>query len=288
MNNTELYQQLLILEKQGLVIGKRLNGRVLFKYHNKVFYNNLWHTSPELLEARGIVFDETTGECLQRPFHKIFNVGENGTKEPDPEEHTKVMKVDGFMCAASKLSSGEIFVTTTGSMSSDFVDLATKWVDTLNTSAFYEGYTYLFEVCDKSDPHIVDEDEGIYLLSIRRKDTGTYMECLTVTNEQEELGSKIIDWRGISDTKEGWVYYNSLGVPVAKTKTPYYLSKKALMRMGKANVNKMYDNPNEFKQRLDEEFYSLYDYLLEGYTKEVYASFTEQERRQIIERYFNE
>lgn len=282
-----LYEDLLELEKSGLVIGKRLNGRVLFKYHNKVFYNNLWNVSPALLEARGIVFDEDTGECLQRPFHKIFNVGENGTQEPD-SDHVKVMKVNSFMCAASVLDNGELFVTTTGSMDSDFVDLATKWVNTLNVDKFVEGYTYLFEVCDKTDPHIVDEQEGIYLLSIRRKYTGSYIRREIVEDEQSALNSKVINWVDISDTKEGWVYYDNQGTPVAKTKTPHYLSKKALMRMGKKSVDQMYDHPELFKQRLDEEFYEVYDYLTDTYTKDVYASFSEQERRQIIERYFYE
>jgi hypothetical protein len=50
----------------------------------------------------------------------------------------------------------------------------------------------------------------------------------------------------------------------------------------------MFDNPEEFRKQIDEEFYDLHKYLLDGYTKEYYISLNETERKQIIERYFDE
>lgn len=77
------------------------------------------------------------------------------------------------------------------------------------------------------------------------------------------------------------------GDHLCKIKSPYYLSKKAIMRLGKAKVDLMFDNKNLFKQRIDEEFYGLLDYIVETFDKEVWRSYNDQQRRVVIEEFFN-
>lgn len=57
-------------------------GLKIYKYARKVFYNNLWHLSPRLLECRGIVVGNE-GNVVAWPFTKVFNLGENSTNLPD-------------------------------------------------------------------------------------------------------------------------------------------------------------------------------------------------------------
>lgn len=276
------------LVEQGLAVKKQSSDDfdfVLYKYHNRVFYDNLWHLSPLLSECRGIVFNTVTGQIVQRPFHKIFNVGENG--QETPENCERRMKVNGFMCAATLLPEDTLFFSTTGSSNSEYVGMARTYIDQLNWAGCNSEYTYLFEICDPRDPHIVQEQQGAYLLSARHKQSGRYLlqtECdqiaavLGAKRPQQELDLK----------KEGWVYYDQYGTPIAKVKTAHYLSKKAFMRLGKRQAKIMFQDTEEFRKRLDEEFYEILDYLVNQYTESEYTDLSEQERRRVIEEYFND
>lgn len=282
MNNKELHQELLHLVSEGLVIAKRhpVKPWTMFKYHNKVFYNNLWYTSPALLEARGIVIADD-GEVIQRPFHKCFNIGENNTEFP-VGDYDCYRKVNGFMAAASNG-----IITTTGSFHSDFQNLAYEWVGDIPLP-YLPSYTSLFEICDSSDPHIVEESEGVYLLSIRCKDTGDYLSQSMCDDIASDAGIKRPEKADydISAKHEGWMFYDVNGTPLSKCKTPHYLSKKALMRMGKAAVNRMFEEPVAFHQRLDEEFYDIFDTILTRFSKGDWLQLGEQGRRMWIENYF--
>lgn len=279
------------LVSAGLVIEKRHPSLPLamFKYHNKVFYDNLWHVDPILLEARGIVFDTNTGDIVQRPIHKCFNVGENGTEMPDLGVVDAVRKVNGFMCAVTTYK-GNPLVTTTGSFESSYQELAEEYVEGVLDHHPPETATWTFEICDPSDPHIVEEDYGIYLLTSRLVDTGEYATQDFCDFIAYSLGCKRpeVEQFDPDAEHEGWMFYDTVGTPITKLKTPHYLSKKALMRMGKKQVYNMYNNREEFIKRLDEEFYSLYDFLTAVYTEAEYSALTEQERRKVIEEYFND
>lgn len=98
-----LYNQLMGLVDQKLVTSKvDERGYQIFKYHRKVFYKNLWHLDGALLEARGIVFDKNN-KIIQRPFLKIFNLGENGHDLYGNQYYVVSEKVNGFMGARRKI-----------------------------------------------------------------------------------------------------------------------------------------------------------------------------------------
>lgn len=274
------------------------DGYTTYKYHNKVFYDNLWHVDDALLECRGIVLDDG-GNIAQRPFKKIFNLRENGADLPEAP-FIAVRKVNGFMAAASWHDNG-LLVSTTGTTTSSYAELAKSWLEQY-TWYFKQqpNYTFVFEIVDESDPHIVPEKQGVYLLGMRHKENGELIHPVSLRGVAEYVGcftpmlKRYTSRDEFNDDlrsckHEGFVVYGREGAEmVVKAKSPYYLSKKALMRMGKKQVELMYNNPEKFKKRLDEEFYKVYDWILEKYTQESYASLNEQERRKILEDYFYE
>lgn len=291
------------LSMDGLALSKiDGNGFTTFKYHNKVFYNNLWSEHPDLLECRGIVFDKNC-EIAQRPFLKVFNLGENETGLGDdrPEDVLAVKKYNGFMAAGS-FHKGELLVSTTGTTTSDFALFAkAKMKENSGIIDMMESqpdFTFVFEVCDASDPHIVQERDGVYLLGARHKQSGILLnyKVTQIIGEQYNVPTPysiecsmddLQDYVMPSCKHEGFMVYDPSGSEMLfKMKSPYYLSKKAMMRMGRKMAGVMFDSPDEFRKRLDEEFYGLYDNILETCSKEFWMGMTEQERRYYIEAWF--
>lgn len=293
-------EQMRSLVERGLAREKvDSNGYSTFKYHNKVFYKNLWGTDAALLECRGIVFDENH-EVAQRPFKKVFNLGENGTGDDIDDEHEvlAVRKVNGFMASASS-HKGDFLVSTTGTTTSDFADMAREYlIDYIDVFEQSPDYTFIFEICDSDDPHIVEEMPGAYLLGVRHKATGYMLpyrlvhsaahdewgmnapEFVQTTFGEAKRLAKEVDHEGFM------LYLNGPDNHMIKIKSPHYLSKKALMRMGKRSADMMFDNPQVFRERLDEEFYGIHQHLLRVSTKEAWKGADEQDRRWYIEDFF--
>lgn len=306
MNNTPTFEKMVELHDRGLVSMKKQeqNGQefYIFKYKNKVFYDNLWSVDDTLLETRGIVFN-SKGEIVQLPLKKVFNLGENGTMLDFNRKVIAAHKVNGFMLAVTKYDDKLLF-STTGSLKSDFVELGRKVltseckVSLQSMPGFYEGYTYIFEICHHSDPHIVEEQEGAYLLGIRDKRSGrmvpdrfvkTFASLIGVRFAESEVGSfgRFVD-QFKELTTEGYMIYDvETNEPLVKMKTPHYLSKKAIMRLGKGKVEQMFANPTSFKKRIDEEFYSIVDYIVESYTVGEWKEKSDQDRRAIIDDFYN-
>lgn len=82
----------------------RVDGLELFCYNNTTFYEQMgspW--DPVARAARGITFDQETGELVALPFPKFFNLGEHERVEPErlPDEPIRVTeKLDGTMIIA--------------------------------------------------------------------------------------------------------------------------------------------------------------------------------------------
>lgn len=292
-NVDDLIEKGLVTRKE-YIAGKH-KGLSVLKYHKKVFYNNLWGLDDRLLECRGIVVDKNDN-IIVRPFKKVFNKGENGTMEKCTGLVMLTKKYNGFMAALTKNSQYGKIVSTTGTLCSDYVKLAKKYLDKLPDN-FVEKYTYLFEICDSSDPHIVDEHEGAYLIGVRDIETGRLVSPTTLSYFAGNLGvespscmmfraSRIDDM--IRNVRHEGFMVTDLETHqhIGKVKSPYYLSKKALMRLGKAKVDIMYNHTNVFKQRIDEEFYDVLNYIVNNIDKEVWRGYNDQQRKQVIEEYF--
>lgn len=267
---------------------KRWPGLFVKKYTRRVFYDNLWHTNDELLEARGHVETEDGREVV-RPFTKIFNRFENDTDIPLHEECVAVRKVNGFMAAATWVEEVvDVVVSTTGSLDSDYVKLAEKYIDDhvkgcIKALASSMQGTFLFEICDPSDPHIIPERPGAYLIGYRATNSeGPYVSSAANETNLDQLslamGVKRPSW-GVSPfwkvwdlsrqcSHEGFIVYGQQSKTALKIKSPYYLAlKMAARRKDIMSLN---------KSKVDEEFYPLIDHLTE--MGEAFTMMDEQER----------
>ena len=284
------------LVERGLVHKKtytegKYAGLSVFKYSRKVFYDSLWELDSRLMEARGIVLD-SDDNIIVWPFRKVFNYQENGTTIGEEQLCSVVRKVNGFLgCVTKTLNYGTIY-STTGTLDSDFAKLVAKHVD---DSKIEMGYTYLFEICDKSDPHIVHEEAGAYLIGVRDLRTGVMIRESILDLIALDLGVRrpatfamtFASVLKLSRTvqHEGFMVYS--GKTALKIKSKHYLAKKFLMRMSDGKVDGMFTNPNIVKQTIDEEFYDIVDYITTHFMQEVWQEMSDQQRRQIIEGYFN-
>lgn len=140
------------------------------KYTRKVFYDNLWNTDKTLVESRGRVKD-IDGNVVINPFTKIFNRLENDVDISPSEDCLWVRKINGFMAAATYVGRyDQVIISTTGSLDSEYVKIARGYIKNDMQGMIREylrGTTLLFEVVDPSDPHIIEEEPGIYLIGMR-------------------------------------------------------------------------------------------------------------------------
>lgn len=274
------------------------NGLYVLKYTNKVFYRDLW--TPELRECRGTVVDADYN-VIQRPFTKVFNLHERGTRIHRDAVVVAPTKVNGFM-AALTFYQNELLVSTTGSCDSDYAKLAYTVLS--NTGAFQlaadygSGITWIFEICDPSDPHIITETPGAYLLGARRTQWLTPQHLF---NEAQldgfaaSYGLMRPEWYRMrfgdvvkmnkTVDHEGFICYTPNGAHELKLKSPKYLVTKFLARIKGDNlISKLETDPQGIKMRVDEEFYPLIDYIHS--IKLNFASLDEQARISVVNDFF--
>ncbi|WP_171814923.1 AAA family ATPase [Halothece sp. PCC 7418] len=265
----------------------------IYRYNAKVFYHNLWHTSPYLLMARGLVLG-LGGEIVQRPFDKIFNYGENKTYPPLDKIITASEKINGFLIAITKHPYQEgLLYTTTGSLSGTHVDMGKEMskphYGSLIKYLLNKNQTLLFEVIHPEDSHpIPSENYGIYLIGCREKTSGY---CFT-EEELDELGNKLeiprpkhfqaslAEVLKLSNQVEieGYVIRDQ-DQYLCKVKTPYYLTLKFLSRLSEKKIKHLFHSPDSFKKECDEEFYEVVDLITQYWTLEDYLGLSELEKR---------
>lgn len=274
-------------------------GLSVLKYTSKVFFDNLWNTDSRLIHCRGMVVDQDDN-IVSLPFDKVFNYKENNTLVDLDKHVTAVRKLNGFLGVAT-IYNDEVLVSTSGTLDSEYADLARKWIMKGDTEDMVRGYTYMFEICDKTDPHIVGEYEGAYLIGIR----SNTLELSALLDEN--LLDEVANMLGCNRPNHNYIKFGDLleelktckheGYMVrdtntketlCKLKSPHYLSKKAMMRIGKAKIDMLFNDPDKFKERVDEEFYELVDHIYKNININVWKEFNEQERGTYIEGYFNE
>ena len=270
-------------------------GMFVLKYTKKVFYKGLWNKYLE--ECRGTIVDKDFN-VIQRPFTKIYNYGveKQAPVLPDDTEITAFEKINGFMVAVT-WHDGKLLVSTTGSVESPFVDMAMEYINQVKDEmedfcAFYNGYTWLFECCHPNDPHIIQQEPGLYLIGCRHKSWESLplvMQELVNISHVNGLNSYKKDVIKVpkqysttlgklkkmvkSVRHEGFVFYTASGV-AAKIKSPYYLMAKWVAR--NPNTDKLTDLKNDIKERIEEEFYPLVDKIRENI--EEYTALDEQSR----------
>lgn len=295
-----------------LVTKKALSkpGLYILKYKKNVFWDNLWNEY--LIECRGLVIDEDYN-IISRPFTKIFNHHENGTTIDRDEECIAFRKVNGFMAAITWYE-GDILVTTTGTDDSDFAKLADEMVrkrinmkvaeQILSARDEHENVaTIIVEICHPSDPHIIPEKEGVYLLGLRDNlfDTennvyGIWKYLYSLYDmDCDHLGLKRVEYTKarFSDIckmakecdHEGFVVYGLKSGTNLKIKSPFYLMSKFLSRKNEEKLIKLIDRPDEIKKIVDEEYFDVVDYICS--VKDEFVSKDEQGRLEMIREFIS-
>jgi hypothetical protein len=254
------------------------------KYKNKVFYDNLW--TPELKEMRGLVVDKDWN-VIVRPFSKVFNRFENGTDILPDEEVVAVRKINGFLGCITLHKTHGIIVSTTGSLDSDFVKLAEKHLLPLYNSQWEYDTTYMFEIVDPTDPHIIREFEGAYLIGARIVSAGcSYTESELDAMHYMRRASRP-DWFRTNFGKivemtqrcrhEGFMVYGK--TTTLKIKSPYYLVKKLFSRVNPEKIDDKW--LNTAKTWIDEEYYPLVEHIRAH--KDEFVQLTPEARREFME-----
>ena len=289
----------LVTRKQS----KRFPSLYVLKYSKSVFWDNLWHLNYLLLECRGLVVDDNYNVVI-KPFTKVFNYQEKDTTIPLDEYCSVVRKINGFMaCVTINTSSTDDFIiSTTGSLDSDFVDLARKHIEPLKDKLIeFVGdnkVSFLFEICDEADPHIIKEEYGAWLIG-----ANVYGHDNEITSISEYLltfASKFIGCKRpityimkFSDVLEMNRTCEHEGFMVIgkdttlKLKSPYYLITKFLSRMNETKFNSMVSHGYKATvfQKFDEEFYQLLNYIFS--IKEQWSITEEQDRIAIIKEFLS-
>jgi len=275
-----------ILDNPKLVTrkeSKNYPGLYVIKYSKKVFYDALWSVDPILEECRGLVVDSDYKPVI-RPFQKVFNYTENGVTIDDSDLVEYSRKVNGFMAGLTKMSSGELVVSTTGSLDSDFVGYAKMYLDKISPDSLECGVTHLFEICHPEDPHIIPETFGAYYLGARDIETGITEWSFTQEYEEAAGQSKVADYKKYRQTPayffleretctfgelrkklkecdhEGFMVRSLTTGVVLKLKSPYYLVNKFLARIGSEKLITGI-RTGSIKERVDEEYYNLIDHV---------------------------
>jgi hypothetical protein len=278
MNKDELKE--FVLANPRLVSMKPAgDGIFVLKYKKAVFYDNLWNDFLE--ECRGTIVDADFN-VVSRPFTKIYNYSVEA-KAPVLSEDTVVecfRKVNGFMVAVT-WHDGRLLVSTTGSTSGDFVDMANSFIDRRRGTfeRYVSGFpdlTFMFECVHANDPHIIVEKPGLYLLGYRKKtwESRSENDGLSLYH-QYALSDHVVEWKRctlgelVQEVKtvrhEGFVVYANDYTTSFKIKSPYYLTAKWVAR--NPRTDKLMTQ--EFREQLDEEYYPLLDHIranIEAYT----------------------
>lgn len=267
------------------------------KYARNVFYKNLWNQVPEALKSRGVVFDAMTGVQLVYPMDKCFNYLENdvGKRLKDTKKVVAYKKLNGFMVNLTYNSSIGWIVSTTGDalvlgneatctnkyllMASESITEEVKqyYLDLSEMEDLVDcKYTVTFELCHKDDPHIVVEQLGLHPLCVQA-DSGLHIPL------KNDLTSPIKTTLGdlkrilLNVEHEGFMVYDPSGKLLFKMKSSYYLAKKWIQRR---NSNMVWSEV--YKERLDEEYYPIVEFIRKGWSKEDWDSFNEEQKSEIF------
>ena len=204
---------------------------------------------------------------------------------------------------AVTLHEGEILLSTTGSLDSDFCGYGWDLLNKLEHNEFdsfrlfltrHPGMTHMFEAVHPSDPHIIPEVEGLYYLGSRYHDTASEIVYIPEVDpggsgfalaksgifvlRPEKMTVGELKAKAMKVDHEGFVFYTSTGA--AKIKSPYYLAAKLFARAG--NLDRLLNG--KAKEFLDEEYYGLIEHVRQNVTE--FSVMSEQDRLKWIHQFF--
>lgn len=272
--NLPSLKEFLEAEKHKRISAHRKNGLVGFKYTNETIYSQDWDLVT--LNARGIVFDEQTGDVVAWPFKKFFNYQEFFDEEGNhshlydilPEEWRPnisgparyMEKVDGSLGIVFYYN-GKWIVKTGGSFDSDQAIWAQKWFDeNIDTLYLIQNRTYLFEIICNTDQHPIHYDfEGLVLLSVISNRNGEEYSLDVIKHTAELLKvrmveiydfdnfDKAVEWaKKLPKNKEGLVITFDNGFKTKAKSDDWCQLAKMFEGLNKWNIWVSYDCEKDF------------------------------------------
>ncbi len=178
-------------EQNKSIRAVRKNGLVSFKYTEMTVFKRNWNMVT--LNSRGIIFEESTGKIVARPFPKFFNYSELCNSDGTLNDNAKALldfpefipnlsgkfrssdKLDGS-CGIAYKYNDEYFVNTCGSFESDQAVWSTNFLNNshIKKENMKNGYTYLFEIIWEEDNHPIKYSgiNDLFLIGVINNEIG--------------------------------------------------------------------------------------------------------------------
>lgn len=229
-------------------------------FTREAFYNQSWTT--QTVKARGL-FIWKNNEIYARSYEKFFNVWERSeTTMPKLAENlwfpVKVYHKYNWFLGIVGMKDWKVLYLSKTSNSSDFAKLVEKHLKPFEAKLIpylNKWYSLIFEICDKTDEHIVREEERAILIEMVKNNIVfekiPYNELLKVGNdiwvevkkEYKALNniaelSKFLEENKSVDF-EGFILEGSTWF-MSKTKSLKYLFWKEI----RGDIRKLSNNPN--------------------------------------------
>lgn len=277
-------------------------------FNNFVMLGNTYDAYEGLLrECRSFVFNVRTLRVVSLPYYKFMNRGEaTDYMEPVLLERLKRAKLveysdkmDGSFIQITMLDKvydfykyPELLTSSKNILNTETVVLGRKWYETQpeykNLVRGNPEYTFMFEMIDPEDKHVVryNKDQyGLYLIGMRHKETGEIVSYHNVVKMAEKYGVRHTTVYDITysemqeslteykaSQKEGYVV--NIDGFLVKIKCDEYRNMVALLRGGEksGNANSVIiaisnDSLGELISTLPEEYHED----VNATAKEVYA-----------------
>lgn len=157
---------------------------LIYNYTPKCQFSKAW--DEVTMQCRGLIVHKDTREIIARPFPKFFNYEEyvaNGWPIPEGKPHI-FDKRDGSLGILYFGVTGQMYIATRGSFTSDQAIWATDWLRSRADHLFDRKYTYLFEIIYPENRIVLDYGDyrGIDLLAIINTETGEELPVIGVVS----------------------------------------------------------------------------------------------------------
>lgn len=159
-----------------------IEGLQLIKYNPATtMFKGVWDRYT-VQGARGhIIADNDITKPVNMPFPKLFEAEELGIVIPPEFPVRAFSKRNGYMLDVTWSDEhNQLIVGTTGTIDSKHAQMGRSYIQDWMEEVFkdYAGMTFIFEVCDPSDPHIFPEPQGLYLIGVRHPEWSSTFNLL--------------------------------------------------------------------------------------------------------------
>ena len=230
---------------------EELNARYAIKISTNTEYPDLYvlnydqiesiKLEPIVMECRSLVIshDNCGFYVVSRSFDRFLNWGESDNK-PDVSTLTAHEKMDGSLIGVFNYQGEWLYRTRSMIMpTTPMNDFGVEWKDFIEDGLDWPrccdqldvDFTYILEATGKENRIVVKYNERkAFHLATRDNQTGTYSGhgrlgwSIPAPYKFSTIGECIKAAKGLQDLEEGFVCYDTQGVPVCKVKNPAYVA----------------------------------------------------------------